>query len=324
MMTRIAIAAVAGLTAMVLELSNAGAQDYPTRPIWVIAASSAGGISDVFMRAAGEELHKRLGQPIIIENRPGGAFNIATKACTEAVPDGYTFCLLPNEPVTYNLFLFKNIGFDPDKALAPVANLFFMTQTLAVSSALNVNNMNELASASKARPRTLSYSAPAHALALFIERFKQETGADLVRVPFKGGGDAVNAMLAGTTPVVFIAVGNVIAHIHAGSVRALLVDGDLRSPLVPDTPTLLEHGYQGDVTRSYFGLFAPAGTPNSAIAKLGEAMAAVVSIPAFLDRQLVQRGLEPALGTPAEFAAFLKQDRAAAERVVKAAGLEPQ
>jgi tripartite-type tricarboxylate transporter receptor subunit TctC len=324
MLIRAGVAAFAILTGIEMELATARAQQYPARPIRVIAASSPGGISDVFMRAAGEDLHKRLGQPIIVENRSGGAFNIATKACTEAVPDGYTFCILPNEPVTYNLFLFKNVGFDPDKGLAAVTNLFFMTQTLAVSSALNVNSLSELAGASKARPATLSYSSPAHAQALFVERFKQETGADLVRVPFKGGGDAVNGMLSGTTPVVFIALGNVIAHVRAGTVRALLVDGDRRSPLVPDTPTLLEHGYRGDVTRSYFGLFAPAGTPPSAIAKVRDAIAEVVAVPTFMDRQLVQRGLEPAIGSPEAFAAFIKQDRAAAERVVKAAGLEAQ
>ncbi len=324
MLTRAVVTAFAMLGAIHVEQRAAGAQDYPARPIRVIASSSPGGISDVFMRAVGDEVHKRLGQPLIIENRAGGAFNIATKACIEAAPDGYTICILPNEPVTYNLFLFKNLGFDPDKGLAPVTNLFFMTQTLAVSSALNVSNLDDLARVSKAKPGTLSYSSPAHAQALFVEKFKQETGADLVRVPFKGGGDAVNAMLSGTTPVVFIALGNVIAHVRAGTVRALLVDGDKRSALVPDTPTLFERGYRGDITRSYFGLFAPAGTPDAAVAKLRDTIAGIVVAPAFMDRHLTQRGLEPAIGTPGEFAVFIKQDRAAAERVVKASGLEAQ
>lgn len=300
------------------------AQAYPDRPIRVIGSSSPGGISDVFIRALGEELHKRLGQPLIVENRPGGAFNIATRACTEAPNDGYTICILPNEPVTYNLFLFKSLPFDPDKGLAPITQLFFMSQVLAVSSSLNVKSLPELGALSKAKPNTLSYSSPAYAQALFIEKFKEETGADMVRVPFKGGGDAVTGLLSGTTPVVFIGVANVIGHIGAGTIAALVVDDDARSPLVPEVPTIAETGYKGDMTRSYFGLFAPAGTPRPVMDKLRQEIAAIVSEPAFRQKNLIQRGLVPAINTPEEFAAYIRKDRTAAERVVKASGLQAQ
>lgn len=300
------------------------AQAYPDRPIRVIGSSSPGGISDVFIRALGEELHKRLGQPLVVENRAGGAFNIAARACTEASNDGYTICILPNEPVTYNLFLFKSLPFDPDKGLAPMTQLFFMTQVMAVSSSLNVKSLPALAALSKARPNTLSYSSPAYAQALFVEKFKEETGADMVRVPFKGGGDAVTGLLSGTTPVVFIGIANVIAHIRAATITALVADDDTRSPLVPDVQTITETGYKGDMTRSYFGLYAPAGTPRPLIDKLRQEIAAIVSEPAFRDRNLVQRGLVPAINTPEEFAAYIRKDRAAAERVVKASGLQAQ
>jgi tripartite-type tricarboxylate transporter receptor subunit TctC len=302
----------------------ASAQAYPDRPIRVIGSSSPGGISDVFIRTLGEELHKRLGQPLIVENRPGGAFNIATRACAEAPTDGYTICILPNEPVTYNPFLFKSLPFDPDKGLAPITQLFFMTQVLAVSTSLNVKSLPALAALSKARPSTLSYSSPGYAQALFVEKFKEETGADMVRVPFKGGGDAVTGLLSGTTPVVFIGVANVLAHIRAGTITALVVDDDTRSPLVPDVQTIAETGYKGDMTRSYFGLFAPAGTPRPVIDKLRQEIAAIVSEPAFRDKNLIQRGLVPAINTPEEFAAYIRKDRAAAERVVKASGLQAQ
>ena len=323
-MSRFASSALIAALLSFVASAPASAQAYPDRPIRVIGSSSPGGISDVFMRTVGEELHKRLGQPVIVENRAGGAFNIAARACTEAPNDGYTICILPNEPVTYNLFLFKNLPFDPDKGLAPITQLFFITQVLAVSSSLNVKSLPALAALSKAKPNTLSYSSPAYAQTLFVEKFKEETGADMVRVPFKGGGDAVSGLLSGTTPVVFIGLANVIAHIGAGTVTALVVDDDTRSALVPEVPTIAETGYKGDMTRSYFGLFAPAGTPRPVIDKLRQEIAAIVSEPAFRDRNLIQRGLVPVISTPEEFAAYIRKDRAAAERVVKASGLQPQ
>jgi len=304
--------------------ASAFAQGYPDRPIRVIGSSSPGGISDVFIRALGDELQKRLGQPLVVENRAGGSFNIATRACTEAPGDGYTICILPNEPLTYNLFLFKNLPFDPDKGLVPITQLFFISQVLAVSSSLNVKTLSELAALSKAKPNKLSYSAPAYAQALFVEKFKEETGADMIRVPFKGGGDAVSGMLSGTTPIVFIGLANVIAHIRAGTITALAVDDETRSTLIPDVRTIAETGYKGDMTRSSFGLFAPAGTPRAVIDKLHHEIAAIVSEPAFREKNLIQRGLVPAINTPEEFAAYIRKDRAAAERVVKASGLQAQ
>src|SRR5262245_25930397 len=134
----------------------AQAQDYPTRPIRVIATSSAGGTSDIFMRALADELHKGLGQPIIVENRPGGAFNIGARACAEAPPDGYTLCIIPGEPLVFNQFLYKSLGFDPENGFEPVTQLFFIAQALVVSGALNVKTLPELVALSKAKPGTLS------------------------------------------------------------------------------------------------------------------------------------------------------------------------
>lgn len=315
---------LATLILSLTSLSAATAQEYPNKPIRVIAASSAGGLSDIFIRALGDELQKRWGQPLVIENRPGGTFNIATKACVEAPPDGYTICILPNEPLTYNPYLFKNLGFDPDKGLAPITNLFFLTQVLAVNSALKVSTLDELWALSKAKPATLSYSAPALSQVLFIENFKRETGADLVRVPFKGGGDAVNGMLSGTTPVVFLGIGNVISFLREGMAVGLVLDSEKRSPLAPNIPTVSEIGYRGDITRSYFGLLAPAATPQAIVAKLQKEIAGIMSEPTFADKHLIQRGLEPVANTPEAFADYIRRDRQIAERVVKASGLQAQ
>src|ERR1700674_3949395 len=180
---------------------SALAQTYPSKPIRVIATSSAGGISDIFIRVVGEELHKRWGQPLVVENRPGGQFNIGARACADAAPDGYTICIMPTDVLQYNRFAFKNLSYDLFKDLEPITVLFFLTQALVVSSSLNVNSLDELATYAKAHPKTLSYTAAAVPHQLFIENLKQETGADIVRVPFRGGGDAVNGMLTGTTQV---------------------------------------------------------------------------------------------------------------------------
>ena len=310
--------------AAVALASTAPAQDYPTKPIRVIASSAAGGISDIFMRTVSEELSRRWGQPIVIENRAGGGMNIGGRACAEAPPDGTTICIMSNEVVTYNQYLYKNPGFDAEKSIAPVTNLFFLTQALVVNSALKVNSLSELAALSKAKPGTLSYSAPAAPLALFMDNFNKENGADLVRVPFKGGGDAVNGVLTGATPITFLGVGNLTSYLQSGMMTGLVLDGAQRSPLFPDIPMLRETGYRGPLTRSYFGLYAPMGMPPAFIAKIANDIRSVASEAAFREKNLIARGLEPVFNTPEEFAQFLRQDRIEAQRVVKDAGLLPQ
>lgn len=302
----------------------ARAQDYPTKPIRVIASSAAGGISDIFMRTASEELSKRWGQPIVIENRAGGGMNIGGRACAEAPPDGTTICIMSNEVVTYNQYLYKTPGFDAEKSIAPVTNLFFLTQALVANSSLQVRSLAELAALSKAKPGTLSYSAPAVPLALFMDNFNRENGADLVRVPFKGGGDAVNGVLTGATPITFLGVGNLISYLQSGMMIGLVIDGVQRSPLFPDIPTLREIGYRGPLTRSYFALYAPMGTPPAVIAKIAADVRQIAGADTFREKNLTARGLEPVFNTPEEFAQFLKQDRIEAQRVVKDAGLLPQ
>jgi tripartite-type tricarboxylate transporter receptor subunit TctC len=314
------------LAALVTLLAppTATAQDYPVRPVRVIATSSAGGTSDIFMRALAEELNKRLGQPFIVENRPGGAFNIGARVCAEAAPDGYTLCIIPGEPLVFNQFLYKSLGFDPENGFEPITQLFFITQALVVSGALNVRTLPELVALSKAKPGTLSYSTAAVPLGVFIERWKKETGADLVRVPFRGGGEAVTALLNGSVPVGFYGIANVRSQLEGGTVIGLLVDSDKRSPLFPAIPTIREGTRQTFSARSYFGLLAPAKTPKSIIARLQAEVARIVEEVAFRNRNLIERGLEPVANTPDEFARFIREDRVAAEQIVKESGLQPQ
>ena len=313
------------VAALVLQASvSARAQDYPTRPVRVIASSSAGGISDIFIRVLGDELQKRWGQPLVVENRPGGAFNIGARACADAAPDGYTICILPSDVLQYNRFLFKNLSYDLFKDLEPITLLFYLNQVLAVSAALNVTTFDELAALSKAKPGTLSYSAPAVPHQIFLESWKQRTGADIVRVPFRGGGEAVNGMLTGTTPVTFIGLGNLIAHLRAGTIKAIAIDAGRRNALFPNIPTLRESGATDEVTQADFSLWAPKGTPKALIRKVRDDVAAIASDAAFRDRFVIQRGLDPVFNTPEEFAADLQRARVVAEETAKRGNLQPQ
>jgi tripartite-type tricarboxylate transporter receptor subunit TctC len=320
----VALLIAASLFADALPGSAARAQEYPTRPIRIILTTSPGGVSDIFLRALSDPMHQRLGQPFVIENRPGGNMIIGARQCAESPPDGYTLCVMPSEPLIYNQFQFRSLPYDPDKGFQPVTNFFFITQALGVGASLKVKSLDELAVYSRAKAGTLSYSAPSSSHIVFMENWKQQTGADLVKVPFKGGGDTVNGMLSGSTPVGFLGLGNLLAYIRAGSIVPLLVDSERRTVLVPEVPTMAETAFARDHTRAFFGLLAPAGTPRAIVDKLRGETARIVNEPAFMNRHLIERGLEPVLNSPEEFRSFLQADRTRAERIVKAAGLGPQ
>ncbi len=300
------------------------AQDYPKRPVKAIVAVGAGGTGDVFARVLGDELAKRWGQPLVIENRVGAQSNIGARACAEAPPDGYTLCIMPGEPLAYNQHLFKKLPFDPAKDFQPITNLFFNFQALVVNANLNVKTVDELVALSKAKAGTLSYTAPSLPLTLYLEKLKRERGADWVGIPFKGGGETTNAILSGSTPIAFLGLQNFISHLRAGTMTGLAVDGAKRSPLFPDIPTLAELGYRGNLTRVYFALIAPAGTPKAIVDKIHDDVTRIGSDPAFRQKQMIDRAIEPVFNTPDEFARFLIEDRAMSGRVVNDAGLVPQ
>src|SRR5262245_42654464 len=233
------------LTAVLVALgAPAHADDYPSKPIHVLTTSSAGGPRDISMRVLGEELHKSLAQPLIIDNRPGGAGNIAARACQDAPPDGYTICIINADPMIYNQYLFKNLSFDPDK-LAPIINLFHLIQVLVINSDLKAKTVDELIAVSKQKPGTLSYLSASIPCVVYMDSLKQEKGADWVRVPSKGGGQATNAILSGSTPIGILGLGNVMSQISAGKMAALALVNNIRTPLLPNVPTLEDLGYKG-------------------------------------------------------------------------------
>ena len=239
------------------------AQDWPTRPVKAITTTSAGGLSDMFMRALGEELRQKWGQPLIIENRPGGAMNTGTRACADSAPDGYTICITNADAMLYNQFLFKTLPFNPETSLQPITNAFHLIHMLVVNAQLGVKNVDELCALSKAKPGTLNYLAPGAPLVLYMETLRKEKGCDWMRVPFRGGGEAVNAIMSGSTPIGLFGEGNVVGNIKGGQMTPLVMMNNIRSPNFPDVPLLTEVGYNGPPSRSWYGIFAPAGTPKA-------------------------------------------------------------
>jgi tripartite-type tricarboxylate transporter receptor subunit TctC len=302
----------------------AAADDWPDRPIRVLTTTSPGGISDVFMRALGEKLGARLGKPIVVENRPGGMQNIGARACQDSEPDGYTICIINADPMIYNQFLIRNMPFDPEKGLQPITKLFDLIHVMVVNSVLKVKNVDELIALSKIKSSTLSYLTPGAPMVLYMETLKKERGADWVRVPFKGGGEAVTAILSGFTPIGLFGEGNVIGQIRAGTMTPLVMLNNIHSPNFPQVPTLKETGYDGPPSRGWYGLFAPAGTPRPIVDRIAKEVAAIVAEPDFAQKQLKDRSLVGSTNTPDEFAKEIVADRKVAEQVVKQAGMGPE
>jgi tripartite-type tricarboxylate transporter receptor subunit TctC len=314
---------VLALLSLIMPALPSVAQDYPNKPIRVLAAQGPGGLSDVFMRALAEELRAPLGESVVVENRAGASGSLAARLCADAPPDGYTICILNGESMVINPLIFKNMSLDPRKDLVHVTRLFYITQVFAVNTSLGVKSFDELAALAKAKPKTMNYMAPSLSKVAFMEHFNQSKGVDFVRVPFKGGGDAVNSMLSGTTPVVIFGIGNVIQYMRDGKILGLAVDGGKRSPLAPDIPTFEELGYTVHLMAASFSIHAPAGTPKPIVDKLNAAIVKVASTPEFQQRHMIPRGLLPVLDTPEQFAKQLEIDRLAGIEIVKGSGLYP-
>jgi tripartite-type tricarboxylate transporter receptor subunit TctC len=312
------------ITALVLVstvCSSVLAQSYPSRSIRVITANSAGGTSDVFLRALAAEFQKRTGQALIVENRSGGGMNIAGKVCADAANDGYTICMLPNETLTLNQFTYKSISYEPEKDFVPITNCFINTQVMVVSSKLNVHSLDELAALSRRQPGFLSYSALAIPMQITLENWKKRTGADIVSVPARGGGDIVNGLLTGTVPVAVVGLPNFIEYIRSGTVTALAVDSESRSPLFPDVPTLSDLGFP-NLAPVYFAFVAPRGTPPDIVDIFYRHVSAIGRDPDFRQKRLLDLGLVPIFDSPAEFAKELVRQRENSRKLIVESGFE--
>jgi tripartite-type tricarboxylate transporter receptor subunit TctC len=311
------------LVAMLAPALPAAAQDYPNRPIRAIASQGPGGLSDVWMRAVADELGSVLGQTVVVEDRVGAAGSIGARACGESAPDGYTICILSTEALVTNPIINPIAGFDPKKSLVPITKAFYLQQVFAVNASLGAKNINELVAIAKAKPKTLNYMAAAISKVAFVEELNKKNNVDIVRVPFKGGGDAVNSMLTGTTQIAIFGIGNLIQFIRDGRILGFAIDGDKRSALAPEIPTFREIGYDKYLNATFFGIYAPTGTPKPIVDKLNQAIVKVASNPEFQKRHMLTRGLSPVLNSPEEFAKELDEERAEGLDAIKASGLYP-
>jgi len=301
----------------------AAAQDYPNKTVRIIIPLGPGGGGDIFIRAVADELQKRLGQTFLVENRPGGGLNIGTRACAEAAPDGYTICILSSEPIVYSQFLFKSLPFNPEKDFEPITNLFFNTLAFAVNNSLKVKTVPELMALARKQPGKLSYSTFSFPLVHYMDGLNKKYGTDIVRVPYRSGNEVMTALLSGATPITLLGLSNMVPTLRAGKITALAVNSKARSPLFPNIPTLAEATGEG-YPQSWFGLFAPAGTPRPILAKLHKEVVAIAMDAGFHKRMYIERAVERAVDTPEAFARFIHADRATARRIVKESGVQPQ
>jgi tripartite-type tricarboxylate transporter receptor subunit TctC len=319
-MKRIALICVAAL----LWTMPASAQTYPDKPIRMIVSIAAGSVTDVIMRAAANELQPRLKQPLVIENQGGAAGILGGQACARATGDGYTICVIYHSTMSYNPLLFTKLPYNPDTDFVPITRLFFLTEGLFVSSALGVNSVAEL----KAKAQSgaaLNYATLGEGSFpdLFLKWLNNQWNTKIVGVPYRGGGPAAQALAANDVQITRFGVGNFTGLLEGGKVKALAIGLPERSPLLPNVPTLDEAGLPGFPGQGWWGLAAPRGTPESAVARLNTEFVRLFNEPtfkAFLEKQAVAS----APTTTAAFAAFLTQDRKAAETLISIANTKPE
>ena len=304
------------------DVSAAYAQNFPLRPVKIFTDVGTGGTYDIFARALAEELRKRWNQGVVVEPHPGGNAIIGSRACAEAPPDGHTLCIMSNQGLVANEFLYKKLPYSRD-SFSPITNLFYNTQVIVVSASLGVSSLEDLAALARAKPGTLNYVVPGIFQRVFFDRFNKRHGTDLVAIPFKGGGDVLTGILSGVTPIAFIGGANFAPYVREGKMVALAVDAVERSPLFPNAPTLGELGYP-TLPGTFLALVVPSGTPPEIIAKVNADVADIMNEPNFRKRHVTDRGLAPVVDTPAQFAEFLQRERAATSALVKEAGVQPQ
>lgn len=292
----------------------------PTKPIRMLVGFAPGGGTDATARAIGAKLADRLGQQIIIDNRPGAAGNIATEITSHATPDGYTILMGTIAALAINPSLYKKLPFDPLKDVIPITRAVDSTNILVVHPSVPVKNVKELIALAKTKPLNGGSSGVGGAGHLALELFNLQAGTKIVHVAYKGGGPAMVGLLGGNIDLIFATAASAVGHIKAGKIRALAVSTAKRSGLVPELPTVAEAGLKGFEANNWYGLLAPAKTPRNIIDRLNKEAIAVMNMPD-LKELLFKQGLDVSPSTPEAFGAYIKSETKQWEKVIKAAGL---
>ncbi len=309
--------------ALVLMAGTAAAQSpaWPARPVRMIVTFPPGGSTDTIARIIAPKLAERLGQPVVIDNRPGAGGSIGVEIAVKAPPDGYTIVLGAAGALTINVSLSKSPSYDPLKDLAPICLIGSSPFLLVADPALPIGSARELLALAKSRPGELTYSSGGTGTAMHLsgELLRLMTGIDIVHVPYKGSGPAMAAVAGKQTALGFADITSALPLLKSGRVKPVGVLSRERSALAPEIPTLAETGVPGYESIGWFGLLAPAGTPPAIVARLNAETTQVMRLPEIRER-LLNVALEPWTGTPEEFTAFIKSETAKWADVIKRSG----
>jgi tripartite-type tricarboxylate transporter receptor subunit TctC len=302
--------------------ASAPAQEsYPTKPIHIIVGFAAGGGNDIIVRVLAPKMSEGLGQPIIVENRPGAQSIIAAEFVAKSAPDGYTLLMGPSGAMTMNPAIYSKLPYSPLKDFVPISMIGDFPLILVVNTALPVHSVKELIEYAKANPAAANYSASAAPFQLASELFNQKTGTKFTYIPYKSSGDSVNAVMSGQVTITVADPPPLIGPIKGGRVRALAVTSSKRDPAWPDVPTLAEAGGPDIEIRLFTGFHAPAGTPMAIVNRIQQEVARVVKIPEIRER-LDQMSIVPSGNTPEEFRAIIARDIERWTAVAKAANIK--
>jgi tripartite-type tricarboxylate transporter receptor subunit TctC len=303
---------------------SAHAQGYPNKPINFIVPYPPGGIADNYSRALSRRLSERLGQPVTIDNRPGGSLIVGTQAAAKSPADGYTLLLASVSSLAINAGAFKKLPYDPVRDFSPVSLVFYTPMYLMVSPSLPVQSVKDLIALAKAKPGKLSYASLGHGTSLHLaaESLKLATGIDLLHVPFKGTTTALPDVMEGRVDMIFDG-GAFLTLAAAGKLRLLAVTSPQRISSLPQVPTMAEAGVPGYDIIIWFGVVAPAGTPKPVVDRLAREIAEIVKEPTFRER-IVATGGEPMSNTPDAFARLIQNETRKWTKLLQDAGIEPQ
>jgi tripartite-type tricarboxylate transporter receptor subunit TctC len=320
-MKRRALLALPTLAPSFLAVRGHADTAYPSKPIHIVVSVSAGGSIDTIARSFGEALSQRVGQPVVIENRPGANGNIAAASVARATPDGYTLLATGGSTLNLNPFLYRELPFDPLKSFAPITLTARTNFVLVVHPKLGVDSVEAFIALAKARPRTLNYGSAGSGSLIHIatELFNTTVGIETNHVPYKGLAPAVNDLLAGQIDFMFDSA-TTMSHIQAGRLKALAVIGPNPLPALPQLKPLAAYGINGvEVASGWHGLFAPAGTPVEIIDMLNATLRPILDSDSLRER-IISLGAEPASCTPEALARILADDLVRLEPIVKRVG----
>lgn len=316
--------ACAALLLAATPAAHAQSGAFPTRPMTLVVPFPPGGPTDAMARTLAAELRDKLGQPMIVENRAGAGGNIGADYVARAEADGHTLLFGTSGPLAINVSLYRKISYDPTKSFAPVIQVGYLPNILVVNPALPVKNVPELVAYAKANPGKLSYASSGNGASSHLAGvlFNSVAGTDLLHVPYKGTGPALNDLLGNQVSMTFTDILTALPYVKTGKLRALGVATAARSQALPDVPTIAEQGNKGYDVSVFFGIVAPAGTPADRVTKLNQAFAEVLNSPK-VKQMFASQGLEASADTsPQKLGQFIVSETAKWKDVVKKAGAQ--